>query len=45
MYEAETHAPEKPLYTSRRGGIEFYPYNSIIITENHKRIKVFLKDL
>ena len=31
MYEAKTHAPEKPLYHSRRGGIEFYPYNYIVL--------------
>lgn len=31
MYEAKTHAPEKPLYPSRRGGIEFYPYNHIVL--------------
>jgi hypothetical protein len=44
MYEAKTYAPEKPLYASRRGGIELYLYNYIIITENHKIINVFLKD-
>jgi len=31
MYEAKTHAPEKPLYPSRRGRIEFYLYNFIIL--------------
>jgi hypothetical protein len=31
MYEAKTHAPEKPLYTFRRGGIEFYLYNFILL--------------
>ena len=31
MYEAKNHAPEKPLYPSRPCGIEFYPYNHIVL--------------
>jgi len=31
MCEAKAHAPEKPLYHSRRGGIKYYPYNHIVL--------------
>ena len=31
MYEAKNHAPEKPIYHSLRGEIEFFPYNYIVL--------------
>jgi hypothetical protein len=41
MYEAKTHALEKPLYHSRRGGIEFHPYNYIVLLLKTTRKEMF----
>ena len=41
MYEAKTHAREKPLYHSRRGDIEFHPYNYIVLLLKTTRKEMF----
>ena len=44
MYEVKTYAPEKPLYHSRGGGIEFYPYNhSVLLLKTTKKEMFFSK--